>query len=206
MPNNLIEQVRARVAVERERIVPAIPNPNPPADREAQRDTKWRVGVKAPLNIYFGNRLMFQCHTPGDAALVVAELNSHAVQAKRIEELEANLNKLGLLCTEARNERDAARAALDPAASEAKPEPCPISIDGGTVPHVLTTDGKLYPVMEPHPIAVGDRVRVASGRTGTILSLHKDPPREDYCVYRLDEAHEAERTGFWRLSQLERIE
>jgi hypothetical protein len=35
----------------------------------------WRVGGKVPLNVYEGDRPMFQCHTPEDAARVVELLN-----------------------------------------------------------------------------------------------------------------------------------
>lgn len=49
---------------------------------------EWRVGGKVPLNVYQGDRPMFQCHTPEDAAMVVAKLNSHDAQAQRIAELE----------------------------------------------------------------------------------------------------------------------
>lgn len=36
----------------------------------------WRVGGKVPLNVYEGDRPMFQCHTPEDAARIVAALNA----------------------------------------------------------------------------------------------------------------------------------
>ena len=36
---------------------------------------KWRVGGKVPLNVYEGERPMFQCHTPEDAARIVRLLN-----------------------------------------------------------------------------------------------------------------------------------
>ncbi len=36
----------------------------------------WRVGSKVPLNVYENDRIMFQCHTPGDAVRVIAILNS----------------------------------------------------------------------------------------------------------------------------------
>jgi hypothetical protein len=32
----------------------------------------WRVGGKVPLNVYENDRPMFQCHTPEDAARIVA--------------------------------------------------------------------------------------------------------------------------------------
>lgn len=37
---------------------------------------KWRVGGKVPLNVYEGDKPMFQCHTPEDAARVVDLLNA----------------------------------------------------------------------------------------------------------------------------------
>ncbi len=37
---------------------------------------RWRVGGKVPLNVYRDDKPMFQCHTPEDAAEVVALLNS----------------------------------------------------------------------------------------------------------------------------------
>lgn len=36
----------------------------------------WRVGGRVPLNVYEGDKPMFQCHTPEDAARVVALLNA----------------------------------------------------------------------------------------------------------------------------------
>jgi hypothetical protein len=36
---------------------------------------KWRTGGKIPLNVYEGDRPMFQCHTPEDAGRIVAMLN-----------------------------------------------------------------------------------------------------------------------------------
>lgn len=35
----------------------------------------WRVGGKVPLNVYEGDKPMFQCHTPEDAARIVDKLN-----------------------------------------------------------------------------------------------------------------------------------
>lgn len=35
----------------------------------------WRVGGKVPLNVYEGDKPMFQCHTPEDAARVAGLLN-----------------------------------------------------------------------------------------------------------------------------------
>ena len=40
----------------------------------------WRVGGKVPLNVYEGDKPMFQCHTPEDAARIVALLNGDAVR------------------------------------------------------------------------------------------------------------------------------
>ncbi len=36
----------------------------------------WRIGGKVPLNVYEGDRPMFQCHTPEDASRVVSILNA----------------------------------------------------------------------------------------------------------------------------------
>jgi len=41
----------------------------------SQEVARWRVGRKVPLNVYEGNKPMFQCHTPEDAARVVFLLN-----------------------------------------------------------------------------------------------------------------------------------
>lgn len=42
----------------------------------------WRVGGTVTLNVYENNKIMFQCHTPEDAARVVALLNrTEALQA-----------------------------------------------------------------------------------------------------------------------------
>ncbi len=46
---------------------------------------QWRVGGKIPLNVYEGERPMFQCHTPGEAARVVAILNSAGKLAEALE-------------------------------------------------------------------------------------------------------------------------
>lgn len=35
----------------------------------------WRVGKSVPINVYEGDKPMFQCHTPEDAARIVALLN-----------------------------------------------------------------------------------------------------------------------------------
>ena len=35
----------------------------------------WRVGSKIPLNVYDGDRPVCQCHTPEDAARIVAAMN-----------------------------------------------------------------------------------------------------------------------------------
>jgi hypothetical protein len=42
----------------------------------------WRVGSKVPLNVYEDDKPMFQCHTPEDAARVVALLNTSDSQAR----------------------------------------------------------------------------------------------------------------------------
>lgn len=44
----------------------------------------WRVGGKVPLNVYEGDKPMFQCHTPEEAARVAALLNSAASQAQAL--------------------------------------------------------------------------------------------------------------------------
>lgn len=41
-------------------------------------DMKWRVGGKVPLNVYEGDRPMFQCHTPEDAERIVSLLTENA--------------------------------------------------------------------------------------------------------------------------------
>ena len=38
----------------------------------------WRVGSKVPLNVYEGDRPVCQCHTPEDAARIVAAMNGIA--------------------------------------------------------------------------------------------------------------------------------
>jgi hypothetical protein len=47
-------------------------------------ESTWRVGSKVRLNVYEGNKPMFQCHTPEDAARVVDMLNIGA-SIKRIK-------------------------------------------------------------------------------------------------------------------------
>ena len=60
-------QVEYHKALARERA--AEPEPAEGAPQQ------WRVGGKVPLNVYEGDRPMFQCHTPEDAARIVALLN-----------------------------------------------------------------------------------------------------------------------------------
>lgn len=43
--------------------------------KEQLAELRWRVGAKVPLNVYLGDKAMFQCHTPEDAAMVVDSLN-----------------------------------------------------------------------------------------------------------------------------------
>ena len=38
----------------------------------------WRVGSKIPLNVYDGDRPVCQCHTPEDAARIVAAMKRPA--------------------------------------------------------------------------------------------------------------------------------
>lgn len=47
----------------------------------------WRVGNRVPLNVYLNDKPMFQCHTPEDAAMVVALLNG-ALPPRAVELLE----------------------------------------------------------------------------------------------------------------------
>jgi hypothetical protein len=57
---------------------------------EASNGRKWRVGGKVPLNVYEGDRPMFQCHTPEDASRVVELLN----KGGELAELERTLRHL----------------------------------------------------------------------------------------------------------------
>lgn len=41
----------------------------------------WRVGSKVPLNVYDGDRPVCQCHTPEDAARIVAAMNGFSAEA-----------------------------------------------------------------------------------------------------------------------------
>lgn len=50
-----------------------------------KRDGPWHVGSKVPLNVYFDGRPFCQCHTPEDAAMLVAKMNELA----EIGELQA---------------------------------------------------------------------------------------------------------------------
>ena len=59
----------------------------------------WRVGSKVPLNVYEGDRPVCQCHTPEDAARIVAAMNNESEIAhasaghiRRISELEARID------------------------------------------------------------------------------------------------------------------
>jgi hypothetical protein len=45
----------------------------------------WRVGGKVPLNVYEGDRPMFQCHTPEDASRIVSMLNATAALESRLD-------------------------------------------------------------------------------------------------------------------------
>jgi hypothetical protein len=52
-----------------------MPNPEKSSETIEQR-LRWRVGGKVPLNVYENDEPMFQCHTPEDAARIVAMLNA----------------------------------------------------------------------------------------------------------------------------------
>jgi hypothetical protein len=51
---------------------------------EVTRKLLWRVGGKVPLNVYEGDRPMFQCHTPEDAARIVGLLNHELPTAEEL--------------------------------------------------------------------------------------------------------------------------
>jgi hypothetical protein len=44
----------------------------------------WRVGQKVPVNVYEGDRPVCQCHSPEDAALIVASVNALASDRGRV--------------------------------------------------------------------------------------------------------------------------
>jgi hypothetical protein len=54
---------------------------------ERERISEFRVGGKVPLNVYEGDRPVFQCHTPEDAARFVELLNA----ARELRELGSQL-------------------------------------------------------------------------------------------------------------------
>lgn len=67
--------------------------------KEQLAELRWRVGAKVPLNVYLGDKAMFQCHTPEDAAMVVAGLNQRlgmlaALPAYRAEDLAGRLENM----------------------------------------------------------------------------------------------------------------
>ena len=47
--------------------------------------TKWRIGRKVPINVYEGDRPVCQCHTVGDAALIVNAVNEQLERAARLD-------------------------------------------------------------------------------------------------------------------------
>ena len=57
----------------------------------------WRVGSKIPLNVYDGDRPVCQCHTPEDAARIVAAMNDPPRPPVR-EVHDGNLAAAGVKC------------------------------------------------------------------------------------------------------------
>ncbi len=57
---------------------------------------RFRVGEKVPLNVYEGDRPMFQCHTPEDAARIVGLLNQSLSAYEQLRrDLAESEKKLG---------------------------------------------------------------------------------------------------------------
>lgn len=53
----------------------------------------WRVGNRVSLNVYLNDAPMFQCHTPEDAAMVVALLNAPMLP-RAVSLLKASTDRL----------------------------------------------------------------------------------------------------------------
>lgn len=49
----------------------------------------WRTGNKVKLNVYEGDRPAFQCHTPEEAARIVALLNDGAAARRLVDAARA---------------------------------------------------------------------------------------------------------------------
>ncbi len=63
----------------------------------SDKSLTWRIGGKVPLNVYEGDRPMFQCHTPEDAARIVALLNLAQIRKTPLTmntEQEAELGRI----------------------------------------------------------------------------------------------------------------
>ncbi len=58
---------------------------------------KWRTGRTVPLNVYEGDRPMFQCHTPEAAARVVGLLND----AQRLRRIVERIRAVDLMTIQA---------------------------------------------------------------------------------------------------------
>lgn len=54
----------------------------------------WRVGGKVALNVYEGDRPMFQCHTPEDAQRVIELLNAGIAERAAHQETQATVRDL----------------------------------------------------------------------------------------------------------------
>lgn len=79
--------------------------PETPAGSNAGE--QWRVGGKVPLNVYEGDRPMFQCHTPEDAARIVELLRRGAGEPREREKPPVTGLRLRAIATRMVDEWDA---------------------------------------------------------------------------------------------------